>query len=79
MAEFAEAIKAGRKEAREQLRTIQEAQRRMIHLEARLKKAWEATQQKAEMVEKSNAASQSLSIEIASLTKRLAQFKLDAG
>jgi conjugative relaxase-like TrwC/TraI family protein len=48
MAEFAEAIKAGRKEARAQLRTIQEAQRRMIHLEARLKKAFEATQRKAE-------------------------------
>jgi len=48
MAEFAEAIKAGRKEARQQLRTIQEAQRRMIHLEARLKKALEVTQAKAE-------------------------------
>jgi conjugative relaxase-like TrwC/TraI family protein len=47
LAEFAEAIKVGRKEAREQLRTIIEAQRRMIHLEARLKKAFEATQKKA--------------------------------
>lgn len=48
LAEFAEAIKVGRKEAREQLRTIIEAQRRMIHLEARLKKAFEATQKMAE-------------------------------
>jgi SAM-dependent methyltransferase len=48
LAEFAEAIRAGRKEAREQLRTINEAQRRMIHLEARLKKAFESTQKKAE-------------------------------
>ena len=47
-AEFAEAIKAGRKEAREQLRSINDAQRRMIHLEARLKKAFESTQRKAE-------------------------------
>jgi conjugative relaxase-like TrwC/TraI family protein len=48
LVEFADAIKAGRKEAREQLRSINDAQRRMIHLEARLKKAFEATQKKAE-------------------------------
>ncbi len=58
--------------AREQSTSLQEISLAVNHMD-------KATQQNAAMVEQSNAASQSLSIEIASLTKRLAQFKLDAG
>jgi methyl-accepting chemotaxis protein/methyl-accepting chemotaxis protein-1 (serine sensor receptor) len=57
--------------AREQSTSLQEISLAVSHMD-------KATQQNAAMVEQSNAASHSLSLEITALTRRLAQFRLDA-